>query len=61
MQEKVVYWFEKDQVGKRTGRTICVIWDQDNRYVGIARCSKRDQFCEKLGRVISYGRAKKVE
>lgn len=38
------------------GRTIAIELDGDNYKVGIAECSKRDQYCKKTGREIAASR-----
>ena len=57
--EKV--WFEKDKEGKRTGKTIAVLFDGDQRFIGISHCSKKDQFSKKIGKTIAIGRAQHVQ
>jgi hypothetical protein len=39
------------------GRTIAIIWDGDERYVGVAECSVRDQFVKDRGFNIALDRA----
>ena len=47
----------------RNGFTVCLISEnidgKEYSALGIAQCSKKDQFNKKVGRLISYGRALK--
>ncbi len=60
MNKIVRVWHDRDftgNKGRRRGRTVTCIWDGNLRHVGIAECSKKDQFEKKMGREISMGRA----
>lgn len=51
-------------IGKFTGKTIVVIWDGNNRHVGVSQCApakgkrKADQFSRQKGRMVALNRAK---
>jgi hypothetical protein len=47
------------QPDSRGGETVCVIKDHENNVVasGHAICSPEDNYCKRIGRVKSYGRA----
>ena len=42
---------------KKKGRTIAVITDKKECFVGISECSRLDQFSRKSGRIIALSRA----
>lgn len=56
--DEVKVWYEKRDE-KRTGRTIAVLWDGEERFVGISECSKNDHFQKKRGRLIAIKRAER--
>lgn len=37
---------------------LTVVYEPSRRTFGIAKCSMRDMYCKKLGRIIALGRAK---
>ena len=48
---------------ERGGMTICYLYQKDNDNfigMGMAHCSLKDQFCYRIGRLISEGRARKT-
>lgn len=47
----------KYKKNRRKGRTIAVIWDGDERYVGVAECGKFDQFVKARGFHMAVDRA----
>ena len=55
--DKIRTYHEKDENDNRTGRSITVLWEGLKRYVGISRCSSKDNFSKKVGRSISLERA----
>jgi hypothetical protein len=44
----------------KLGRTIAAVVDGGSIMVALAQCSKKDQFCRKIGRHIAVGRALKA-
>jgi len=50
----------KWQPSTKGGKTEChLVLEDDSEIVAIAECSFQDNFCYRLGRIISYGRATK--
>jgi len=46
---------------ERGGETVCYLYQEDKLVgMGIASCSLKDQFCYRIGRLISEGRARKT-
>ena len=60
--ENLRLWYEKDEQGQRTGKTIAVIREGNIAFVGISKCNNDcDQFNKKIGRTIAIGRAKHIK
>lgn len=57
MQETEAYHYPKDNKGKRTGNTLCILVRDGYIFVGEAACSPEDEFSRKVGRKIAKGRA----
>ena len=62
---KILYYHSPFIGNKRPRVTICGVYeeDQENSFLltlASARCSKKDHFSRKAGRIISYGRAIKA-
>lgn len=43
--------------GKRENYTFAIIPTKDTIYIGVSKCSKKDQFDKKIGREIAFERA----
>lgn len=57
-KEVLRVWHERNHCGKRTGRTIAVLWRGEQRFVGVAACGKKDQFSKATGWKIAVSRAR---
>jgi len=57
--EDKVYFLHIPEHYNRRG-TIAGVINGDALYIGVALCSHEDQFCKKIGRYISEGRARKT-
>jgi len=55
-REMIHHVKSNDLIGGSPG-TVCVLWKDDMRHIGIARCNLKDQFNRKIGRKIAHGRA----
>jgi hypothetical protein len=53
---KTIFIHGKTKSGRRF--TIAGVPDKDKLKIGLAICNPKDQFCKKIGRSISEGRAK---
>ena len=57
--DKQFVWHERDERGDLTGRTLAVIWLNDERFVGISKCRlDLDMFSKKKGYFIATEKAK---
>lgn len=56
---EVVYHDNKNP-DKKEKKTICVIEGLDSFYVGIAKCSKKDDFRKNIGRPMAQWRARSL-
>lgn len=57
MKETEAYHYSKNNQGKRTGSTVCIIVRDGHIFVGEAVCSPEDTFSRKVGRELARGRA----
>lgn len=55
--ETEAYHYPKDNKGKRTGSTICILIRDGHIFCGEAVCSPEDTFSRKVGRQIAKSRA----
>lgn len=58
--DKVKLKHFNEPFNRRNGKTIAVIFEGENRYVGIAECGRKDAYSKKKGRGIALGRALKA-
>lgn len=56
-RKEVIYFYPRDEHGKRTGHTIAIVLKEGLMFYGEALCSKADQFCKKTGRELAKQRA----
>lgn len=48
----------ENNISVKGGTTVAITGDPDNGYkAGIARCSIKDNYCKKTGRILATGRA----
>jgi hypothetical protein len=47
--------------GKKYNHTLALLIEEDYIHIGIAQCSKKDQFSRKIGRQVAVGRAKMMK
>jgi hypothetical protein len=48
---------DTNEVNPKGGQTVCAIKIDGNEYIGLAFCSREDNFCKKKGRKIAMLRA----
>jgi hypothetical protein len=48
---------ETDEVSPKGGQTVCAMKIDGLEYIGLAFCSRKDNFCKKSGRKIAMLRA----
>src|SRR5271157_442303 len=65
VQNKVRLWYQRKIASNSietefSGVTVAVIWDGNDRYMGVSECSDNDQFSRKKGRTIAIGRAQHI-
>lgn len=51
-------WHERTNDGRRTGKTIAIIWEGDRRFVGVNHFPSSVQFSKYMGWTIAVGRAR---
>ena len=54
-------YYERDENNQKTGITVAVITEGEERFIGISRCSQRDNFIKRIGRAAAMGRAKHLQ
>jgi hypothetical protein len=59
-KEVLRVWHERTNDGRRTGKTVAMIWDGDHRYVGVNHFPDIRLFTKYMGWMIAVGRARTV-